>query len=127
MASNLSDTSLQKSTADGRARAEIARILNTYIDSTLDDYTASMGDTADINVERTIRSTTKLAISGARILGHWKDKKTGDIYAFAELNLDSMDELIAQAENLSSSFKQYYQQSRSANFDRFSKSNLTQP
>ena len=81
---------------------------------------------ADINIERTIRSTTKLAISGARILGHWKDKNTGDIYAFAELNLDSMDELIAKAENLSASFKQYYQQSKSANFDRFSQSSSAQ-
>lgn len=119
MAPNMGDTSLQKSTADGRARAEIARILKTYVDSTLSDYTASAGGEADMSIEREIRTTTQLAISGSRILGHWKDDNTGDIYAFAEMNLDAMNELIAQADNLSDSFKQFYSQNSNANFDRF--------
>ena len=123
MAPTMGDSSLQKNTADQRARAAIANILQTYIDSTLSDYTASAGDSGamavDVNIEREIRSTTQLALSGSRILGHWKDQKTGDIYAFAELNLEAMDDLIAKAENLSDSFKSFYTQSSNANFDRF--------
>ncbi len=119
MAPNMNDTSLQKSTADNRARAEISQILKTFIDSTLHDYTASVGETAEMNVEREIRTSTQLALSGTRILGHWKDQSTGDIYAFAELNLESMDELVAKADDLSASFKQFYQENSRANFDRF--------
>lgn len=119
MAPAMGDSSLQKHTADQRARAAIASILQTYIDSTLTDYTASTGDSADLNIEREIRSTTQLALSGAHILGHWKDQDTGDIYAFAELSLDAMDELIAKSDKLSTSFKQFYTQSSNANFDRF--------
>ncbi|ARN74245.1 LPP20 family lipoprotein [Oceanicoccus sagamiensis] len=119
MAPPMGDTSLQKSAADNRARAEIARILQTYVDSTLNDYTASVGDSAELNIEREIRTATKLAISGSRILGHWKHEETGDIYAFAELSIEAMDELIAKADNLSSAFKQYYDDNNKANFDRF--------
>ena len=98
-------------------------ILKIYIDATLSDYTASAGDSTamavDVNIEREIRSTTQLALSGSRILGHWKDQKTGDVYASAELSLEAMDDLIAKAENLSDSFKSFYTQSSNANFDRF--------
>lgn len=119
MAPAMNDTSLQTSTADGRARAEISRILTTYIDSTLSDYSASVGDTASMSIERDIRSSTQLALSGATILGHWKDKKTGDIYSFAELRLDTMDRLIEKSAGLSDSFKRFYKQNSSANFERF--------
>ncbi len=119
MAPPMGDTSLQKSTADNRARAEIARILQTFVDSAINDYTASVGDSADMNVEREIRTATKLALSGSRILGHWKHQETGDIYAFAELSIETMDELIAKADNLSQSFKQFYDENNKANFDRF--------
>ncbi|MGK0441873.1 MAG: hypothetical protein ACJA0N_001678 [Pseudohongiellaceae bacterium] len=119
MAPLMGDASLQKSTADNRARAEIARILQTFIDSTLSDYTASAGDSADMNIEREIRTSTQLALSGSRILGYWKNEDSGDIYAFAEISLDAMDELIATADNLNASFKQFYQKNSKANFDRF--------
>lgn len=123
MAPPMNDSSLQKSSADNRARAEIAHILKTWVDSTLSDYTASVGDSASMNIERELRSSTQLAISGSRILGHWKDPNTGDIYAFAELRLDAMDELIAKAANLSDDFKQFYKQNSNANFDRFIQTN----
>ena len=40
----MGDLSLQKATADNRARAEVARIMSTFIDSTLADYSASNGE-----------------------------------------------------------------------------------
>ena len=119
MAPTMGDVSLQKSTADNRARAEIARVLSTYVDAVINDYTASSGEDADLNVEREIRSTTQLALSGARILGHWKDENTGDVYAFAELDMDSVDETLATATSLSDAFKDHYKTTADANFDRF--------
>lgn len=119
MAPPMNDTSLQKSIADNRARAELARILSTFIDSTISDYTSSVGDSSDMSVERDLRGTSQLALSGARILGHWKNKSTGDIYAFAELDIKKMDKLVAAATNLSDAFKRYYQENSTANFERF--------
>lgn len=119
MAPAMGDISLQKSTADNRARAEIARVLSTYVDAVIKDYTASTGSETDLNVEREIRSTTQLALSGARILGHWKDEDNGDVYAFAELDMDSVEKSLQTATSLSESFKGHYNQNAGANFDRF--------
>jgi hypothetical protein len=119
MAPPMGDTSLQKATADNRARAEIARVLSTYVDTVIRDYTASTGSEADLNVEREIRSTTQLVLSGARMLGHWKDEDTGDVYAFAELDMDAVDRSLETATALSDAFKGHYKENGDANFDRF--------
>jgi len=119
MAPPMGDVSLQKATADNRARAEIARVLSTYVDAAIKDYTASTGGDADLNVEHEIRSTTQLALSGARILGHWKHEETGDIYAFAELDMDAVSKSLETATSLSEAFKDHYKQNADANFDRF--------
>jgi hypothetical protein len=119
MAPAMGDISLQKATADNRARAEIARVLSTYVDAVIRDYTASTGSEADLNVEREIRSTTQLALSGARILGHWKDEDSGDIYAFAELDMDAVDKSLQTATTLNDAFKGHYNENADANFDRF--------
>ncbi|WP_145999141.1 LPP20 family lipoprotein [Oceanicoccus sp. KOV_DT_Chl] len=123
MAPPMGDSSLQKNTASNRARAEIANILKSYIDSNVKDYTASRSDTgAQMSIEREIKVSTQLALSGSRVLGYWKDDNTGDIYAFAELNFDSIEELITHSDQLSESFKQFYQANNNANFERFVKS-----
>ena len=119
MAPAMGDVSLQKATADNRARAEIARVLSTYVDAVIKDYTASSGGEADMNVEREIRSTTQLTLSGARILGHWKDDDTGDVYAFAELDMDAVEKSLKTATSLSDAFKGHYEENANANFDRF--------
>ena len=119
MAPPMGDISLQKATADNRARAEIARVLSTYVDAVIQDYTASTGSEADLNVEREIRSTTQLALSGARILGHWKDEDSGNVYAFAELDMDAVEKSLQTATALSTAFKDHYQDNAGANFDRF--------
>ncbi len=119
MAPAMGDVSLQKSTADNRARAEVARVLSIYIDAVSKDYTASSGGEADLNIEREIRGTTQLALSGARIMGRWKDEETNDIYAFAELDMEAVEATMKTATSLSDSFKRYYKENSGANFDRF--------
>ncbi len=124
MAPAMGDTSLQKGTADNRARAEIARVLSIYIDTTLSDYTASTGTEADADIMREIRGTTQLALSGSKILGHWKDEKTGDVYSFAELDLEVLEETLATATNLHQNFQEYYSENANAGFDRFVEEDL---
>jgi hypothetical protein len=119
MAPAMGDVSLQKATADNRARAEIARVLSTFVDAVINDYTASTGGAADLNVEREIRSTTQLTLSGARILGHWKDENTGDVYAFAELDMEAVNKTLETATSLSAAFKDHYRKSTDADFERF--------
>lgn len=115
----MGDTSLQKTTADNRARAEIARVLSTMLNDTFTEYTNSTGGEADSSIERALQSSTQQALSGARILGHWKDKKTNIVYALAELDTKALDKALATSNKLSDNFIKYYDQHRDANFDRF--------
>ncbi|MBA55442.1 MAG: hypothetical protein CMK89_13385 [Pseudomonadales bacterium] len=117
----LNDESLQTSTADSRARAEVAKMVSTYIDHTLSDYAASTGDNATSSIQQTLNSSTQTVLNGAKIKGHWKDKKTGNIYSFAEMDMKALDDAITTAGKLSQNFKDYYQQKANANFDRFMK------
>ena len=66
MAPPMNDPSLQKSTADNRARAEVARVLSTFIDSTINDYTSNNNGNNSSSIARDIRSATKLALNGAK-------------------------------------------------------------
>lgn len=115
----LNDASLQTATADSRARAELARIVGTYVDSTLSDYAASSGDNASASIEQQITTTTQTLLNGAKIKGHWRDKSSGNIYSFAEMDMKALDEAISTAEKLSQGFKEYYSKNASANFQRF--------
>jgi hypothetical protein len=119
MAPPMNDPSLQKSTADNRARAEVARVLSTFIDSTINDYTSNNNGNNSSSVERDIRSATKLALNGAIIKGNWKDKKTGDIYSFSELDMEKVDKAIEAASAMNENFKSFFSTNSNANFDRF--------
>jgi len=122
-APDMGDISLQKATADTRARAEVARIMSTFIDSTLADYSTSNGEGFDMSVEKTIKSSTKAALSGAVIIGSWRDSSSGVIYSFAELNLNTLETSISNADKINQSFKKYTEKNLEANFERFAKEN----
>jgi len=115
----LNDQSLQTATADSRARAEVARVVSSFVDSTLNDYSASTGDTAVSNIEQTVTSSTRTALNGVRIKARWKDQQTGNIYSFAEMDMDALDYAISTASKLSDSFRVFYNSRASANFERF--------
>lgn len=115
----LNDQSLQTSTADSRARAEVARVVSSLVDSTLSDYSASTGDTAVSNIEQTVISSTRTALNGVRIKARWKDTDTGNIYSFAEMDMDALDDSIRTASKLSDNFKAFYTNQANANFERF--------
>lgn len=119
----LNDDALQVAAADNRARAEVARVVTTFIDSTVSDYSASAGadSRAALNIEQSINATTQTALNGARIKGRWRDPNTGVIYSFAEMDMKTLGDAIAAAGKLSDSFKQFYSQKANANFDRFVK------
>ena len=115
----LNDESLQTATADGRARAEVARVVSSFISSTLNDYSASSGDAAASSIEQTVTHSTQTALNGSKIKGRWKDENTGNIYSFAEMDMQALDGAIKAAAKLSDNFKKFYASHATANFERF--------
>lgn len=128
-APDLGDMALQQSTADNRARAEIARVLSSYLDVTMNDYLASSsqpkanddtaGYAADASVQQQINNLSKAVLNGSRIIGRWKDKRTGVIYSFAELDLKRVQEMATAAGTMNEGLKQYLEDQGNAVFDNF--------
>jgi len=107
----MGDESLQISTADNRARAEVARILSSYLDVVSNDYTTATGSSdqavSQQAVSRQIRNLTKVNLAGAKIIGHWKDEQTGAIYSIAELDLSGVKDITAQVRDMNADLKRY--------------------
>jgi hypothetical protein len=122
MAPAMGDQSLQISTADDRARAEVARVLSTYMDVASSDY-ASATNNADNEqaIARQIKSTTKVVLSGARIIAHWRDKPTGNIYALAELDMKQVQDTLKTVEGLNEDMRIYLEQHGDNIFDSMRK------
>ncbi|WP_084611298.1 LPP20 family lipoprotein [Zooshikella ganghwensis] len=124
MAPNIGDFSLQKSTAENRARAEIARVLSVSMDTVHNDYQGSDGEDVDTNIEHEINAQTQLVLTGVKVIGHWRDQSTEDIYAIVQLDLEKLEKSIKRADKLSDSFKRRFIKNTNLKFDRFMKGNM---
>lgn len=121
MSSPVHDESLQKSAADSRARAQLAQIVSTFMDVSIDDYMANNGDIGTTNIEREIKTLSKTSLNGSKIMARWKDPETGTIYSFAELDLDKIDSMIKQSNSMNNELKLYLNETMDSKFDRFIK------
>ncbi len=124
-ASPMGDMALQKSVADDRARAEVARILSSYLDVVSNDYmsAAKSGET-NVNEEavtRQIKNLTKVNLAGAKIIGSWRDPKTNIIYSIAELDMNHVKSTLAGVQDMNGDLKRYIETNADNIFDRVSK------
>lgn len=111
-APTMNDLSLQTSTADGRARAEVARVLSTFMHVVSQDYGASAGMGQDNqneqSVSRQIESITNQNVSGAQIAAHWRDPRTGTVWTLVKLDMNSVKAMVASSDAMNAGFKSYY-------------------
>jgi hypothetical protein len=121
----LGDESLQISTADNRARAEIARVVSTYMDVMANDYLASAkqaeGYVADASIQQQINSISKVVLNGSRIVGRWKHEDTGVVYSFAELDLKKVQDIIKANQSMNEGLKGYLLDNGNVAFDQMVK------
>ena len=123
-APSLGDDALQRSTADDRARAEVARMLSTYIDAVSNDYSAAAGTgtnaNADQSVQRQIKAVTKQNLAGSKIIGRWKDSRTNMVYSIAELDFRSVKTTLEGANGMNDELKRYIGRNADNIFDKVS-------
>ena len=121
----MKDASLQISTADNRARAEVARILSSYMDVISNDFTAAAGTGKDTvsqqSVSRQIRNLSKVNLSGVKIIGHWKNEKDGTIFAIAELDFNQIKKTTDMVKDMNGDLKRYINTHGENIFDSLSK------
>ncbi len=118
----LGDMSLQTSTADNRARAELARVLSSYMNVASNDYLASSGKGDDQGVEQAvsqqIENLTRVNLSGAKIIGRWRDVKSNVIYSLAELDLQQVKATVRGVEEMNTGFHGYVDSHGETIFDK---------
>lgn len=125
-ASPMGDMALQKAVADDRARAEVARVLSSYLEVVATDFVAAakIGGDTSINEEiisSQIRSTSKANMTGARIIGSWRESKTNTIWSIAELDMKYVKSTMAAVSDLNTDLKIFFDTSADNIFDRFTK------
>jgi len=115
---------LQRSTADDRARAEVARVFSTYMDVVSSDYAAATGSgtkaDADQSVSRQVKAVTRMNLAGSKIIGRWKDPRTGSVYSLAELDLKHVKEAVQSARDMNEDLRRYIQRNADNIFDKIS-------
>jgi hypothetical protein len=116
VASGIRNRSLLISTADNRARAEVAKILETYVAVLSKDYMASTtaGDMSasseEQHVEQALKTFSKTTLHGARIIDHWKDPADGSLFALCELDLLAFKSALDDYKELDAKVRDYVRQ-----------------
>ena len=121
-ASPMGDMALQKSVADDRARAEVARVLSSYMDVISSDYMASAKaggeNVSEESVTRQIKALTKINLTGAKVIGSWRDPKTNTIYSIVELDMKQVKSTLAGTQDMNNDLRRYIESSADNIFDR---------
>ncbi|MCP9456044.1 MAG: LPP20 family lipoprotein [Nitrospira sp.] len=114
-------------TAENRARAEIAKTVQTYTGYLMRDYAASTtaGDftrkTEEQNVERAIKTVATVTLSGVRPVDRYKDEKTNTYYVLAKLSLEDMKNNLERVKELNAEVRDFVRRNADRLFDRLEK------
>jgi hypothetical protein len=113
VASGIKNKALLRQTADNRARAEIAKTMETYVASLSKDYMASTtaGDMSNSSeeqhVETALKTFTQTTLRGTTIVDRWVDPADGSMYSLCELDLVSYTEALDKYEELDEKIRDY--------------------
>ena len=111
-ASGIRNHSLARTTADNRARNEIAKVFQTYSVSLMKDFQESVtaGDFSASSesqmVSNAIKTFTKMNITGSEIVDHWIHPIDGTIYSLARLDMVAFASYLDQHKELSAKVKE---------------------
>ncbi len=118
----LGDFSLQTATADKRARAEVSRILASYMEIVSRDFIAS-GDAEEVgfteqNVALQIETLSRMKLPEVVIVGHWRDRGSRVIYAIAELDMQQAFDAVMKLDATHEGLRNYIDSEGRDIFDR---------
>ncbi len=116
---------LARTAAAGRARTEIARVLETKVASLLKDYqrTVSGGEGFGVAAsdEQLIQDTSKhltdASLSGSAQIDTWRGPKSGTVYVLVELNPATFTDALAKLKSLDSKTREHVARTARKAFD----------
>lgn len=114
---------LARATADDRGRAEVAKIMNSYVTSLTKDYMASVtaGDMTKSSeeqmVSQTMKNFAKFTLHGSVPVDHWVDKENGIVYSLIKLDMAAVQDSLAQSKDLDTKVRDYVKANAEKAFD----------
>ena len=97
-------------------------MLSSYMDVVSNDYLASTntgsGSEAEQAVTRQIKALSKVNLTGAKIIRRWKDKRTGNVWSIAELDIKHVRKTMQGVENMNEDLRRYMTTHAENIFDR---------
>jgi hypothetical protein len=116
---------LAKETADNRARADLAKYVDTYTSYLMRDYAAATtaGDfkksSEEQNVERAVKTFVATHLSGVQVVDRWKDEKSNKtVYSLAKMDLASFKDNVNQMRELNAAARDYVRKNAERAFER---------
>ena len=123
----MGDMALQKSVSDDLARAEVERLLTSFLGAVLTDTKASdrsggaRDKTAVVKDEtllRHVRNITNANLPGIRISGSWRDLKSSNVWSIAELDMKHVKKTLADVSDMNADLKRHIETEADNVFDR---------
>jgi len=114
---------LEVSGADDRGRAELAKIMNSYVTTLTKDYMASItaGDMTKSSEEQMVSSTmknfAKFTLHGSVPVDHWKDPTDGTMFSLVKLDMAAVNASLAESKELDSKVRDYVKANAEKAFD----------
>ena len=124
--SGVKNEPLARESADNRARADLAKYMDTYTSYLMRDYAASTtaGDftksSEEQNIERALKTFVSTSLSGVAVVDRWeKEEKSGKtIYALAKMDLETFKEQIDRMKELNAQARDFVRKNAEQAFDR---------
>jgi hypothetical protein len=118
----LGDFSLQTATANNRARAEVGRVLSSYMEIVSRNYIASgQAREANFNAQSVAKQIDKidgLDLTNIQVIDHWRDEKNNVMYAVAKLDMKKAKSSLKRDEIIHNGLRNYINEEGDTIFDR---------
>lgn len=123
IAQGIRNRALSVSAADDRGRAELAKIMNSYVTTLTKDYMASItaGDMTKSSEEQMVSNTmknfAKFTLHGAVPIDHWKDPSDGTMFSLVKLDMAAVQQSLSESKELDAKVRDYVKANAEKAFD----------
>ena len=123
IAQGIRNRALSVTAADDRGRGELAKIMDSYVTVLTKDYMASVTAGAmdksseEQMVSQTLKNFAKFSLHGSMPVDHWKDPADGTMFSLVKLDMDAIQQSLAESKELDSKVRDYVKANADKAFD----------
>jgi hypothetical protein len=126
IAQGIRNRALSVTAADDRGRAEIAKVMNSYVSVLTKDYMASTTAGAmdksseEQHVTQTLKNFAKFTLHGSVVVDHWKDPADGTMFSLVKLDMASVKKTLDESKELDAKMRDFVRANAEKAFDDLS-------